>query len=172
MARLTPPQVARRYETWTRMGEPEMTGDERYAALYLFKEHGGNLVHNQSGPGPDLLIPEKYQIEDQTFLMPFWKEGFDFSWGYWENVIKNIGGFVPLGFFFCAWFSLKRSTRRAALVTTILGALVSITIEVLQAYLPTRDSGTTDIITNTFGTWVGVMLYRYVAARGFLAKRE
>ena len=51
--------------------------------------------------GAGSVIPEKYQIEDQTFLTPFWKE-FDLSWGYWENAIKNIVGFVPLGFFFCA----------------------------------------------------------------------
>lgn len=168
---LTPPEVVRHYETWTGKGRPDLTEEERCAALYLFQEHGGNRIHSQVGPGPDLLIPEKYQIEDQAFLTPFWKE-FDPSWGYWKNVIKNIGGFVPLGFFFCAYFSLKPFSKRAALLTTILGALVSITIEVLQAYLPTRDSGMTDIITNTFGTWVGVMLYRYVAARGFLAKQE
>jgi len=167
---LTPQQVVRHYETWTGKGRPDQTEEERCAALYLFKEHGGNRVHSQVGPGPDLLIPERYQIVDQAFLAPFWKE-FDLSWGYWKNAIKNVVGFVPLGFFFCAYFLLNSSVRRAALVTTILGALVSITIEVLQAYLPTRDSGTTDIITNTFGTWVGVGLYHYVAARGFLAKR-
>jgi hypothetical protein len=160
---LTPAQVARHYETWTGKGRPDLTGEERCVALYLFQEHGGNRVHSQVGSGPDLLIPERYQIVDQAFLAPFWKE-FDLSWGYWKNAVKNVVGFVPLGFFFCAYFSLKPSVRRPALVTTILGVLVSITIEVLQAYLPTRDSGTTDIITNTFGTWVGVMLYRYVAA--------
>ena len=38
-------------------------------------------------------------------------------------------------------------------------------MEVWQAYLPTRQSDTMDIITNTLGTWVGVMLYRFLAAR-------
>jgi hypothetical protein len=156
---LTPSEVVRHYQTWTKAGRPEVSEGERCAALYLFAERGGNLVHNQIKPGVDLAIPERYQILDQTFLMPFWEE-FDFGWGYGENALKNVVGFVPLGFFLYAYFLLKLPARRAALVTVVLGCLVSVTIEVLQAYLPTRDSGTTDIITNTFGTWVGVVVYR------------
>lgn len=64
---ITPPQVVRHYNTWTEKGRPDLTGEERCAALYLFREHGGNRVHSQVGPGPDLLIPERYQIVDQVF---------------------------------------------------------------------------------------------------------
>lgn len=154
-------EVVRHYEAWSGKGRPDLTGDERCMALYLFDEHGGNRVHDRIGRGPDLLIPEKYQIEDQTFLMPFW-EGFDPS-----DIVENILGFVPLGFLFYAWFSLRLSARRTAMTVMLLGFLVSLAMEVLQAYLPTRQSDTTDIITNTLGTWLGVMLCRQVAARGF-----
>lgn len=64
-------------------------------------------MHNRMGPGLDLLIPERYRIEDQTFLAPFW-EGFDLP-----DIIENIAGFVPLGFLFYAWLSLRPSSGRA-----------------------------------------------------------
>jgi hypothetical protein len=164
-SRLTRQQVVRHYETWTTRERPEVGGGERCTALYLFTEGRGNRVQNRMGAGCDLLIPKQYVIQDEILLKPFWRE-FDVSSAYLRSVLKNIVGLVPLGFFFLPWISGKISARRAAWATVILGAIVSFTIEVLQAQLPTRQSGTTDILTNTFGTWLGVVGYRYVNRAG------
>jgi glycopeptide antibiotics resistance protein len=50
--------------------------------------------------------------------------------------------------------------KRVTAITVLVGFLVSLTIETLQAYLPTRDSDLTDVMTNTLGTWLGAMLYQ------------
>ncbi len=155
-------EVVRHYQTWTTRGSPEGVRGENCAALYLFTERAGNRIHNQMA-GVDLLIPERYMILDKFFLEPFWKE-FDLSSGYWKGIVKNIAGLIPLGFCAYAWLLGRTSARRAAWMTTLLGCMVSITIEVLQGYLPTRQSGTTDILTNTFGTWLGVVAYRRLFA--------
>ena len=160
---LSAAQIAQHYEDWTQKGKPTLAENERALALYLFDERAGKTVHNQLKPGTDLYIPERYLVVHQTFLESPWKE-FHRQKSYLKNALINVGGFVPLGFSVYAYFSLARRVRRAAVVTVIVGAAVSLSIEVLQAYLPTRDSGITDLITNTIGTGVGVALYHAVAS--------
>ncbi len=152
-------QVAQHYEDWTRKRKPAFADDERALALYLFDERAGKIIHNRVRSGIDLYIPERYVVVHQTLLEPPWSE-FHAQKGYLENVLINIGGFVPLGFSVYAYCSLVRRLRQPAFATVIMGAIVSVTIEVLQAYLPTRDSGTTDLFTNTFGTCIGVLFFR------------
>jgi hypothetical protein len=155
---LTATQVLRHYQTWTQKELPEISDNERNLALYLLGERTGSIIHDSAGSGVNLYIPEKYAVMDQIFLEPFWKE-FSMSRSYWSAVVKNIVGFVPFGFCFCACLSEHKVTR-AGLAAVTLGTLVSLTIEVLQGYLPTRDSGMTDIFTNTLGTYIGVIACR------------
>jgi hypothetical protein len=160
-AELNGDQILHHYQDWVHNGRPDLDQDRHQLALYLFNEKTGSTVHNQASEDGDLHIPESYMVVDKICLEPFWKE-FDFSEGYWSGNLKNVIGFVPLGFCFYAYFAVARPPRRALLLTLIWGALVSLTIEVLQASLPTRDSGTTDLITNTIGTWAGVLCYKHI----------
>jgi hypothetical protein len=167
LSELTPLQAASHYQTWTATGRPELAGAEACIGLYLFTERRGQRVHNQIAHGEDLLIPARYTIAEKTLLMPFWDE-FAISKSYGKSVIKNIVGLVPLGFVLYAWLGARMAPRRAAWIVTLLGAATSITIEILQAYLPTRQSGTSDILTNTLGTWLGLMLYRFLDRHGLI----
>jgi hypothetical protein len=148
--------VLAHYKTWAEFGQPEVVQSDRCVGLYRFEERAGNIVRNQCRSGLELTIPRVYTVQDQILLEPFWEE-FTMSWGYWNNALKNIIGFVPLGFCFYGYLSLARRPNHPVLVTVLCGAAVSLTIEVLQGFLPTRQSGTTDLITNTVGTYVGVL---------------
>ena len=149
------------YATWKQTGRPELSADERYIALYLFDEHDGRVVRDKAQSGVDLYIPQRYQVADKIMLEPFWAE-FSMTRSYWGAALKNIVGFIPFGICFSAYLSAALSKKRALLLTVALGALTSLTIEVLQGFLPTRDSGTTDVITNTLGTWIGIVFYRWL----------
>jgi VanZ family protein len=164
---LTADQVAQHYLDWTQKGRPGIVGTEHPLALYLFDERAGKIVHDQIEPGSDLHIPDHYVVVHQTILEPPWKE-FRRQKNYLPNALLNIGGFVPLGFSVYACLSLGGKLRRPAMATIIVGAMVSLTIEVLQSYLPTRDSGMTDLFTNVIGTSFGVLLCQ--AASGSLAR--
>jgi VanZ like family/Concanavalin A-like lectin/glucanases superfamily len=155
---LTAGEVSQHYADWTKNKQTDLAKSESVVALYFFNEGNGNVVRNQVDSATNLLIPTRFFVLHELFLEPFWLE-FHWRWSYWKNVGINITGFIPLGFFFCAYFSLVRRSERSAAVTIAMGFLVSLTIEALQALLPTRDSGTTDLITNTFGTALGVTLW-------------
>jgi hypothetical protein len=147
----------------------DLTESVGAVALYLFDEGGGSVVHNHVDSATDLLIPERFFILHPQFLENPRSE-FRPDWNYWKNVGINIGGFIPLGFFFCAYLSTLRTAKQAVAITIILGFAVSLTIEVLQALLPTRDSGMTDLITNTLGTALGAIAFVWIVKFPWLSR--
>ena len=162
-------EVWQHYENWTRTRTATLATSEGIVALYLFNEENGNVVHNQVDPATELLIPERFFVLHQQFLERPWDEFYP-GWSYWKDVVINIAGFVPLGFFLCAYFSSMQTSKRALAGTIALGFLVSLTIEVLQAFLPTRDSGMTDLITNTLGTALGAISYPRIVAHNWFVR--
>jgi hypothetical protein len=158
---LTANEVSQHYDYWTKNGQARLAENENAGALYLFKEGKGNVVRNQVDPALDLFIPERFFVLHEQFLERPWDElapGPD-----WKDIGINIAGFIPLGFFFCAYFSLVQTTKGAVASTIAFGFAISLTIEVSQAWLPTRDSDMTDVITNTLGTALGAILYAWIA---------
>jgi len=109
--------------------------------------------------GDNLEIPRWYKVPRKALLKSPRRE-FAANWDYVSDVLRNIIGFIPLGLIVCAYFKCTLSQSRAIVSTILVGAMLSFTIELLQFYVPPRNSGITDIITNTLGTAVGAMLLR------------
>jgi hypothetical protein len=154
---LSASEVAEHFTDWRKGNLPQLAAGDGVVASYPFDEGKGRVVHNRADSSMKLLIPERFFVLREQFLERPWDE-FRPDWNYWKDVGINIVGFIPLGFFFRALFSVIRKDKRASWLTVVLGFAVSLTIEVLQAFLPTRDSGMTDLFTNTLGTGLGVTL--------------
>lgn len=172
---LTSADVMRHFESWISNHQPALAGEPRPLALYLFDERSGMTVHNQVDPTTDLVIPHNYFVLHPTFLNPTWVQyshmaNFWTRWSVWQDIGVNIAGFVPLGFVFLAYLTSVRPIKRPVLVTALLGFFLSLGIEVLQRFLPTRDSGMTDLLTNTTGTVLGVLLYRQPFVQTLIAR--
>ena len=166
---LSPEQVRNDFESWGSHGEPGLESRSAATALYLFNEHSGDVVHNAVRPGHELRIPRYFSLLYQPFLKPFWSE-FSLVGDYLLDTLVNIAGFVPLGFFLYAYWTIAKPVKSAALATVVLGLALSLTIEVLQSYLPTRHSGTTDLLTNTLGTYIGIVVCRIRSCQSLLGR--
>jgi hypothetical protein len=162
---LTPGQVAAHFERWIHQQKSAADGERAPVALYLFDEGKGDVVHDRMGSGHDLAIAARYFALHPAFLHPAWDQfgsrwDGGLSWSYWSDVLVNIAGFVPLGFIFAAYFSRVHTVSRPRILVVVLGLTISLLIEILQHFLPTRDSSMADVITNTLGTVAGAALYR------------
>jgi VanZ family protein len=164
---LTPVQVFKHYKGWTAspgVDPPDLSGA---VTFYSFTERTGREVHNAVVSGPDLEIPKNFAVPHKALLASPMKE-FQASRRYLKDLLLNVGGFVPLGFVICAYLASTRSQGKAILYTVLAAGTLSFVIEVLQAYIPQRVSGTTDIITNSLGGVIGAVLARAGAVRRFL----
>jgi VanZ family protein len=127
---------------------------------YSFDEHIGTIARNREDSHYDLSIPPEFHMPIKTFLVPPWKEHPRLL-PYLKDVIVNVLGFIPFGFFCMALFHREaQPSSTAAIGVEMLGLGVSLAIELTQAYLPTRSSSLMDVFSNLLGTVIGILLFR------------
>ena len=161
--KLSPQEILADYRSWLAQHRPEIASGKQLVALYLMNRGGGHVIYNEIPSGSELYIPTRYKLVGQPFLDPPWKE-YHHAY-YWVSIGPNVAAFVPLGWFVYGYLSRSFTRKTAFLAAVLFGTGTSLTMEILQAYLPTRQSGTTDIVTNTVGTLLGVLLWLKVTPR-------
>lgn len=147
--------VSHHYHLWSTRESLALGHEEGIAALYPVDEGGGNLIHNRAGSAPDLMIPDKFYTRHKTIL----EHSFRFNRSGLHDIIVNVVGFIPFGFLVAAWLQHGWQTphRRSVLLAVMTGTLTSLLIELLQVYLPSRDSSLIDVISNAGGTTLGAI---------------
>lgn len=141
--------------------DSKKSGEGGPVSLYLFDEHSGTLVHDSVGDH-HLVIPSRFAVLKKTILVPPW-EDFRFTRSYLMDILTNILGFIPFGFFLPSYLWIKKPTSpiRLLLKPIIIAGCISLTMELIQVYLPTRSSQLMDVITNIAGTALGVILFHF-----------
>jgi hypothetical protein len=158
-------QVSRHYNFWMQKYSSLIRGSEGLIGLYLFNERRGRTVHNSISSSNTLTIPSIFKPIRRTILsLP--DRDFLGSWSFVQDVTINIVGFIQFGFFLAAFLRKVTQPRRRLvyMITAILGTGLSFIIELTQAYLSTRDSSLTDVLCNTAGTILGVVIL-HIATR-------
>lgn len=95
---------------------------------------------------------------------------------YWTrfDVIANALGYLPLGFLVVAALRARLGRAGAWAVAVLLSAGLSLSMEVLQHFLPTRVPSNLDVASNTVGGLAGALLGlrwgRLLAQGGALAR--
>jgi hypothetical protein len=145
-------EISRRYRQWTKTRHLDRDVNHGGAA-YEFVNPAVDFVSNVGETGPDLIIPRIFRVTKPTVLE--WPEHL-YSWVAVDALV-NIAGFVPFGVAtcLCLRFWTGRSISRCVAMTILAGACVSLGIELLQVFLPTRDSSLADLATNILGTMLG-----------------
>jgi VanZ family protein len=137
------------------------SGETPPVIRYGFSEGSGAICRGGADSRYDLVIPTVFKAPRKGVLVPPWRvQKFDRS--FWKDVFINILGFIPFGF--AVYASLRKNVKwksgEAMGIALLLGAGISLFIETLQLYLPTRDSSLTDVMNNVLGTFIGARLFQ------------
>ena len=76
---------------------------------------------------------------------------------YWTgfDVGANLLGYAPLGFLLALSALRSRRVTWAVSMAVVSSALLSLAMETLQSYLPSRIPSNVDLMLNTLGAWLG-----------------
>lgn len=167
---LSTDEVTGNFDAWMREGFPKVAAGGGLVRLFQFDERAGEIARSQIGRQDELRIRRLFAPLQQEILVTPWSD-FQIKQSYFVDMVVNIVGFTPFGFFFAAWFAKSRglSSRKASLLAVLLSAVLSLAIELIQAWIPSRDSQLMDVLMNTSGAALGSLVF--VGLRGTRRQR-
>jgi hypothetical protein len=158
---LSEQDVEKHFKHWFKDGSFLFANKYEPALLYVFDEKKGERAIDHAGGNIDFQIPSKMKILNKKVLSFSWRR-LTFNAEFFEDLIVNLMGFIPLGFFLNATFVKTGGAfqRHGVLITVVFCFFASIFIEILQAWIPSRSSDVLDLMLNTLGGGLGALLIR------------
>lgn len=138
-----------------RDGARESASPEGLIASYALDKSHSTLVPDLSGNKNTLAVPDRVTLSNSILAWPDWRNQKDSSSA--GDIAVNILGFAPFGVLFALWRGQVNGSRRwlAFILAFLVGAMISLVIEVIQAFIPARDSNMVDVICNMAGAAIG-----------------
>ncbi len=154
-------EVLEHYQLWIQNKELSVPETNEPIALYLFDEGQGTLALNHAGPEKNLTIPNTFKILRKSILtLP--EETFSLRPFVLKDIIVNTIGFIVFGLVFLAYLhEAKLSKQSKYIFVIILCGFISLGIETVQVFLPSRTSSITDLVFNILGAFLGIILFPY-----------
>jgi VanZ family protein len=135
----------------------------RSSAVPLSWLYAALIVYASLYPFAGWRIPGVGPLDFLVLGWPKWWTAFDF--------VSNLLGYLPLGFLlFVALLRGGQEARLSALLAVSGAALLSLSMEVLQNYLPHRVASNVDLGLNIAGAALGVGLGLLLNGRGGIAR--
>ncbi len=155
--------VGRHFQAWRLKSDFSAFKPDGPRLLYAFDEGRGQRVYNKLGDGMDLIVPALMKVLQPRVLSWPGLEALE-SPGSLEDVFINLVGFIPLGLLLIAALGkLEGIEKRSRLfIALLLVFSFSLCIEIVQVWIPSRNSSLLDLILNTLGGGMGVLLFRGV----------
>lgn len=123
--------------------------------LYRFTERTGAVVKSEGELKADLILPSHLWALGRRALAPLSQHASQ-SRSDHEDTVINLLGFIPFGFTFALSLGVAVPGRtKKVILTTLVGLLLSLLIELAQAWLPSRDSSMHDLLLNGAGAFLG-----------------
>jgi VanZ family protein len=163
---LTDEAIAAHFARWSEERNFSFAKTDTPFVLFLFDEKEGEWANDHAAGGHPLKMPKKIKILERKILSPPWQD-FNYDRNHLDDILLNVIGFVPLGFFLFSTLNARggASMKHGILITAISCLGVSLFIEIVQTWIPSRDSSMLDLISNTFGGWIGAMTFKFYSRK-------
>lgn len=155
---LVPEIIQDHFNAWSNNRTYTFKKDRNPLLFFTFDEREGTETIDQVTGVQKLNLPVRFHILKKRFISPPWRD-FQLNKSFFIDFIINLLGFIPLGFALCALFIKSGGLlqKKALLFSVVSCLVISLCIEIAQAWIPSRSSQGLDLILNTVGAFIGTL---------------